>query len=410
MSKIVKNYGCGLRLVVEEMPNYKSVATGVLVCVGSGSEAVNEHGLSHFCEHMLFKGTTRRTGEEITRELSTMGADYNAWTGENATCYHTKGIADNVEQCVDILADMYFNLRFTAEDFDKEGSVIVQEIAMHEDNPRSVVFELANSTFFAGTKYEHSIAGTAKQVKGYKPADIYNYIKKHYIAPKTIISFAGDITLAKAEQLAEKYFVNNYEANNYEPARPISKEIVPAPKTVRKKKKTEQQNVTLLFPVCNKFNDERYVLGVLSSIFNGDMSSRLFINVRERAGLVYTITGGMELTDIGGYYYIYFSCTAKNTRKVIDTIKKEIAVLLADGVTAEELQKVKNIKKAGRLFESENTESVCGRNVGELCEYNKIKTTEEYLAMINKVTAGDILTAAKKYLDINKMITVVVGK
>jgi predicted Zn-dependent peptidase len=308
---------------------------------------------------------------------------------------------------------MYFNLKFTEDDFNKEGSVIVQEIAMHEDNPRSVLFELGNSAFFADTKYEHPIAGTAKEVKSYKPADIYNYIRKHATAPKTIISFAGDITPEAAEKLVEKYFLNNFAAQKPADAAPAAgrtQTTNPAPKRVFKKKDTEQQNVMLLFPVCNQFNDDKYVLSVLGSIFSGDMSSRLFVNVRERAGLVYTIMGGTELADIGGYYFIYFSCTPQNTQIVIDTINNEIAKLLASGVTPEELQKVKNIKRTDRLFESENSEAVNNRNQHELADYGEIKTMEEYLKILDAITIDDINRTAKKYLDMNKAITAIVGK
>jgi predicted Zn-dependent peptidase len=411
MGKIVKNYDCGLRLVVEEMTGFKSVAINVMIMAGSSDEGPNEHGLSHFCEHILFKGTKKRTGEDITRELSTLGVDYNAWTSENATCYHTKGIADNAENCIDILSDMYFNLQFKEDDFNKEGDVIVQEIAMHEDNPRSVLLELGNSAFFAGTKYEHPISGTAKEVKQYKPANLYNYIRKHYVPEKTIVSFAGDITAGEAERLVKKYFINNFKTKS----KPINVKksdnaISPPAQIVQKKKKTEQQNVLLIFPVCNQFNNDKYALSVLGSVFSGDMSSRLFINVRERAGLVYTIFGGTELTDIGGYYYIYFSCTPQNTKIVIDTVKCEITKLLGSGVSADELQKVKNIKRADRLFESENTAGINNRNQDELATHGEIKTAEEYVKIIDAITVEDINAAAKKYLDIDKMTVAVVGK
>jgi predicted Zn-dependent peptidase len=413
MAKFVKNYDCGLRLIVEEMPNYKSVAAAVTVNVGSSDEQKNEHGLSHFCEHMLFKGTKRRTGEEITKELSSLGVEYNAWTSENATCYHTKGIRENTENCCDILADMYFNLQFNKEDFDKESSVIVQEIAMHEDNPRSVLMELANMTFFAGTKYEHPIAGTAKEVKGYKPDDIYNYIKKHYVPAKTVVSFSGDIDAAAAERLVQKYFLCNWSGIKGEAAVNVNNpenSLQPQSKTVSKKKKTEQQNVMLTFPVCNVYNDDKYALSMLGSIFSGDMSSRLFVNVRERLGLVYTIMGGTELTEIGGYYFIYFSCTPENTKIVIETVKNEIAKILNAGVTEEELQKVKNIKKTGILFESENTEAVNSRNTRELIQYGKIKTNEEIFEIINNITTAKVNEIAEKYLNVNRVITAVVGR
>ncbi len=411
MSKIVKNYDCGLRLVVEQMPNYKSVATSVMIGVGSGDEEITEEGLSHFCEHMLFKGTSRRTGEELINELSMLGVDYNAWTSDSATCYHIKGIKSNTEQCVDILSDMFFNLKFKDEEFYKEGDVIVQEIAMYNDNPRAVLFELANSTFFKGTKYAHSVAGKAEQIKAYKPQDIYNFIKKHYIAPKTIISFAGDITLKEAEKLVDKYFLANFPKTKEQAILPCDNgNIQSLALRVKKKKDTEQENVLLMFSVCNQFSEDRYALGLMSSIFAGDMSSRLFLNVRERAGLVYAIRGGLEFSDLGGYFYVYFSCTPSNTNKVIETVKREIDILIKDGVTEEELKKVKNIRKVNRLFENENTESVNNRNSGELRDYGKIKTTEMYLEKINSINESQIKDIAKKYLDIERMMTAIVGK
>ncbi|MDR0384242.1 MAG: insulinase family protein [Christensenellaceae bacterium] len=411
MAKIVKNYPSGLRLIVDEMQNFKSVSTAITIMVGSSDERPNEHGLSHFCEHMLFKGTKKRSGTEIINQLSFLGVDYNAWTGENCTCYHTKGIADNVETTVEILADMYFNLKFNEDDFYKEGDVIVQEIAMHEDNPRSVLFELANSTFFYGTKYQHPIAGTAKDVKSFQPKDVYNYIKKHYIASKTVLSFAGDITLEKAEKLVEKYFTPNFTEFTKPQVLEITDEVLlPKSKEVKKNKKTEQQHVMLSFPVCNQFGHERYALRFLNSIFSGDMSSRLFMNVRERLGLVYTIHGGMELTDIGGYYYIFFSCTPQNTKKVIETIKIEIDKLLKNGITEDELEKTKNQKQTDLLFETENGEAVNSINVDQLIKFNKILPFEERLKIYKDMKVADIDGVARKYLDMNKVIISVVGK
>jgi predicted Zn-dependent peptidase len=287
----------------------------------------------------------------------------------------------------------------------------VQEIAMHGDNPRSVLLELGNSTFFADTKYEHPISGTSKQVKSYQPTDIYNYIKKHYLPQKTIVAFAGDITVAEAQRLVNKYFIPNFSGK----AEPVmidktDSAIIPTAKTVKKKKDIEQQNVLLIFPACNKFDNNKYVLSVFSSIFSGDMSSRLFVNVRERAGLVYTIFGGTEFTDIGGYYFIYFSCTPENTNIVIDTVKCEIEKLLESGVTANELQKVKNIKRTERLFDSENSESVNSGNQYELAEYGVIKTTEEYLKIIDDISVEMVNGVANKYLDIAKMTVAIVGR
>lgn len=411
METIIKQYDNGLRLVVQNMPNYQSVAFSVMVMVGSGDELPDEHGLSHFCEHMLFKGTKRRTGQQIIDELSMLGVDYNAWTSEAATCYHTKGIADNLPQCVDILSDMYFNLNFEPADFAKEGDVIVQEIAMHEDRPTSVLYDQLNSHFFGGTKYEHTVLGTAQEIKNYQPEAIYRYIKKHYIAPNTIIALAGNVTLAQAEALVQKYFLPYYPTTKAESKlRPAVAPITPVAQQVKKKKDTEQQHVALVFPVCNQFSDDRYALELLSLIFGGDMSSRLFINVREKLGLVYSIHSDIELCDIGGYFAIAFSCTPKNTTKVIEVVSREINLLLEQGVTAAELDKARNFRRTKKLFESESTLAVNSNNADELAMYGQIQTTQDYLAHLAAVDVPGLNAVIHRYFDLSKMSTFIVGK
>lgn len=410
-NKIIKTYDNGLRLVVEPMPGFQSVAFSMMVFVGSGDELPGEYGLSHFCEHMLFKGTNRRTGQQIIDELSQLGVQYNAWTSEAATCYHTKGVAANLPQCMDILADMYFNLKFTPADFDKEGNVIVQEIAMHQDIPQSVLYDVANAAFFKGTKYEHPVIGFVKDIKRYQPDDIYRYIKKHYTAPNTIIALAGDITLAKAESLVKQYFLKNFPKTKATPKQRENKQTIsPVPVSVKKKKDTEQQHVALVFPVCNQFADDRYALKLLSFIFGGDMSSRLFINVREKAGLVYSISIALDFADIGGSLTIEFSCTPKNTKKVIATVNREIDTLLADGVTDAELAKVKNAVRINALFSSENTVRVNDQNADKLREYGAIETIAAYLQKVDALTVADLNAVARKYLDKAKMSTIIVGK
>ena len=192
-------------MIVRHMPNFKSVATSVHVSVGSRDEEKNEWGLSHFVEHMLFKGTKTRSAEQIAQTLSSLGVQYNAYTSNTATCYHTKGLITNLDDCCDILSDMYFNLQFTNEDFKREAEVIVQEITMHDDNPRHVLYDLCSETFFDGTAYAHPIAGTIKSVRSFKPKSVHDYIAKHYTAPNTIISFAGDISAQQAEMMVKKY-------------------------------------------------------------------------------------------------------------------------------------------------------------------------------------------------------------
>jgi len=397
-------------MIVRQMPNFKSVATSVYVGVGSRDEESDEHGLSHFVEHMLFKGTETRKGEEIAQTLSNLGVEYNAYTSTNATCYHTRGLITNLDTCCDILSDMYFNMKFADDEFYREADVIIQEIAMRDDHPRSALSELCALTFFDGTPYGHSIAGTIKDVRSFKPADIHKYVKKHYTASNTVIAFAGDISLAQAELMIKKYFLSKFKGKAKPNLRVLEdKKLIPQSKFAKRKKSIEQQNIAVLFPACNSSHDDKYTLTFVNEIMSADMSSRLFLSVRDKLGLVYSISGGLHLTPLGGYYYIWFSCTPKNTETVLKTIAAEIARFKKDGVTADEMQKVKNQKQSERLFEGENVELVNQRNVTLLSEFNAIETTEQFLAKINKITAADVFATAQKYLNYDNAIVAAVG-
>ena len=411
MENIIKTYPCGLRMIVRPMPSFKSVATSVHIGTGSRNEEENEFGLSHFVEHMLFKGTPTRSAEQIAKTLSNLGVDYNAYTSYTATCFHTKGLITNLDECCDVLSDMYFNLKFKDDEFHREAEVIVQEIVMHDDNPRSALGDLAANTFFNGTDYGHPIAGSVKSVRAFKPEDIYAYVKKHYTPQNTIISFSGDITVEKAEAMVKKYWLSKYKDKREPNIKPLTGEnLLPKKTEAKLNKKINQHNVAVLFPTVNFLNDDRYVLAFVKGIMSSGMSSRLFISVRERLGLVYTIGGGLHLTDIGGYYFVQFSCTPKNTNKVLKTVAAEIERIKREGVTEEEVQKVKNIKRASRLFESEDVEASNQRNVSQLSDLGFIETAEDYLSHIDKITVSDVNAAVKKYLNLDKAIICVVGK
>jgi len=417
IKNIIKTYPNGLRMIVRHMPNFKSVSTNVYIAVGSRHEQEAEHGLAHFVEHMLFKGTTTRSAEDIAGTLDGLGVDVNAYTSNNETCYYTRGLASNVDVCMDILSDMYFNNKFSDEEFKKEAEVIVQEILMRDDDPRQAMFNLARETFFAGTELGHEIAGTVDGIRGYIPADIGSFITKHYVAPKTIISFAGDITVERAEELVAKYFLENFEKHgNDKPSKPRIKTTkdtaILKPKTqfVKKKKDIEQHNVAILIPTINNVHADRYVWSYIYEILVGSMSSRLFMSVREKLGLVYTISGGISLYDLGGYFYIWFSCTPDNTKLVLETTKSEIEKFIRDGASKEELSKVRNTRTAEELYRAENVSATNGKNVTSLSEFNEIKTTEDFLEQINAVTNDDIKRVAMEFLNFNNAIIAAVGQ
>jgi predicted Zn-dependent peptidase len=306
---------------------------------------------------------------------------------------------------------MYFNAKFSDDDFRRECEVIEQEIIMHDDNPRHALGDLCMETYFAGTKYGHPIAGSVKSVKSFKPQMVYDFIQKHYVAEKTILAFAGDITAEQIERVVKKYWVNRYKDYRAKPVlAAFAKEgYVPSATISRRKKKISQHNVGILFPACTVNSDDRYTLRAVREIFSGDMSSRLFVSVREKLGLVYSIRGGMDLFDMGGFYYINFSCVPKNTQKVIDTISAEIDRIKAEGVTDDEVQKFKNKRRSDRLFGAEDVENTNQRNATQLWDLGAIETVEQYLKRIDKITALDVKKAAEKYLDMERAQLCVVG-
>lgn len=412
MKPQIKTYPSGMRLIVHQMPNFKSVSVNVYVAVGSRDEEKDEHGLSHFVEHMLFKGTTTRSAEDIAQTLDGLGVELNAYTSNDATCYWTKGIASNTEKCIEVLSDMYFNTRFSDEDFYKEAEVIVQENIMRDDEPRGAMFDLARETFFEGTPLGHSIGGTVESVRGFKPCDIYNYIKKHYVPEKTILSFAGDITIEAAEKLAIKYFEGVYKSKSKPKIKKTPTDLMVVPKRVfvSKVKDTEQENVTLFFPIINNVHPDRYVWAFIYEILASGMSSRLFLSVREKLGLVYSISGGVALYDIGGYFYVWFSCTPNNTEKVLKTIKQEFFNFVKKGATDEEMEKVRNQRECQELFNAEQTQVLGTRNATSLAEFNKIKPIEEYLGDLNAVTKEDILRVAGELLNFDNVVIGAVGR
>jgi len=411
MENIVKSYPCGLRVIVRPMPNYKSVCTSVHVGVGSRNEERFEFGLAHVVEHMLFKGTKTRSCEQIAQTLSNLGVQYNAYTSNTATCFHTKGLLTNLDDCCDVLSDMYFNLQFSDDDFRREIEVIRQEIVQVDDNPKHALGDLTMENYFKGTKYEHPVQGTEKSVKSFKPQMVHDFIKKHYVAEKTILSFAGDITMEQVERVVKKYWLNRYKEYRAKPVvATFSGQVHEAAPTIAKrKKKIGQQNVAVVFPACNVVSSDKYVFAFIHGILSGDMSSRLFSSVREKLGLVYSIHGGFDLFDIGGYYFIWFSCTPKNTQKVLDTIAEEIEKMTAEGVTEEEMQRIRNNRRSHRLFEIEDVERTNQRNATQLWELGAIETAEQYLTKIDKVRAENVLEVAKKYLDLDKIQINVVG-
>ena len=409
----IKTYSSGLRLVVEEMVGFTSVAFNIHVGIGALEEDDTNRGISHLIEHMLFKGTETRTAFQIANELKNIGAISNAYTGRDETVFYTRSVADYVENCVDILSDMLLNSKFDEKELKREKKVVVEEIKMYKDDPSSVCVEITDSSFYAGSPYATNIIGTKKSVLAITRQQILDYLAKNYIPENIVISFCGNITFEKAKELTEKYFQPLLNGESKPNTRSFVRNVYPD-KPIAKVcyKDNSQSEVCISYPMVSSYSKEKYAAFLLNIVWGSgaNMSSRLFQRIREKKGLVYQIYSTINHCEYGGDTSICFSTSTKNVPIALKEIKKEINKLIKYGITEEELKSAKTCIYTAELLRQENTNSVAISNSRELMHYGEIIGIKEYLRRINEVTLEDVNNIIKYIYDNNHFVISCVGK
>lgn len=404
-----KVYPNGLRLVVDEMKNFESCAFHILVCTGSVNEDESNYGISHFIEHMLFKGTEKRTASQIVRELDSLGANVNAYTDKSETVYYTKSTGDNVESCVEILSDMLYNSVFDEKEMSREKKVVLEEIAMYQDDAFSCAEMLASSSFYCGTPYAPDVAGTKKSVRGIKRKDIKEYMQRFYTPSNIVISFAGNITLKKAEKLVEKYFKTDECLNN---AKTELKKCSPTikSKVSKKYKDNEQSHICITYPALDLNDERRTALNVFNIAWGGGMSSLLFQVIREKLGLVYSIGCSAGANTAGGDTTIHFATTDKNVPVALKTIRQIIDEIVKNGIPEKTFETAKKYYMNSLKLAYENTSAVSLANAKRLAYLNKVTTKQEIVEKIEKVTNNDVSELVKKIYNNENFTISYVGK
>ena len=390
-----KVYNNGLKLVVEEMPNFDSCAFYVMVKTGSINETPGFYGISHFIEHMLFKGTKKRNSFEITNAFAQIGASVNAYTSNAETAYFTKSVGENVESCAEIISDMLFNSVFDEKEMSAEKKVVCEEIAMYSDDPNAVCEINVNKIFYNGTEYSRDVAATQEDVNSLTYEKIKNYMNKNYAPKNIIISFAGNITMEKAEEIVEKYYVNNFKSvDNF------NETVVKMPRQNEHQivayKDNQQSVLCISYPALLGKDENEYALKVMNYILGVGMSSRLFQTIREKLGLVYGIHSSTNLNSAYGDITISLSTTNKNVPLALSKIKEEIIFLAKNGVNKEEfdIAKVRFISNIKMAYE--NTSNVSVSNAKDYLFYNEVLTKDQIIDKINKVTIEDVNKIAKE--------------
>ncbi len=396
----------GLRLVYEKIPYVRSVSVGIWVGTGSRNETLTNNGISHFIEHMLFKGTAKRTAKDIAECIDAIGGQINAFTGKECTCYYTKTLDTHLNIAVDVLSDMFFNSSFESDDIDVEKRVVIEEIGMYEDTPEELVHDIFSEMVWDGNSLGYPILGTDLCINKFDKDMINKYMSEFYTPYNTVISVAGNFEEEQLIELVNKYFQNwEHKANfnnKFSPAQYKVNKIV-------REKDTEQVHLCMGFEGIEHGNDKLYSLLSLNNILGGGMSSRLFQKIREKRGLVYSIYSYPSTYQGSGLFVIYAGMNPEYLQTVIDLTKEELNLIINEGITKDELDKTKEQLKGNYILGLESTSSRMNSIGKSELMLGKINTPEEILQKIDKVNMDSIEEMIKRVFDFKKMSISAVG-
>lgn len=382
----------------------------VMYPVGSRYESEKMSGVSHYIEHLMFKGTKKRKNTlTLTREIDRLGAEYNAFTGKEYTAYYIKVDVKYTQIALDILSDMLFNSTFDSKEMEKEKPVIVEELHMYRDNPMINIENMFEEKLYTGA-LGRDIGGTDKHVLGFKRDDVLAFKEKYYHTKGMTVVIAGKMD-DKIKTMVEQYFgmegstktiSANFEKGSYASGKKQDRIGV-------ENKKTDQSQLMLGFPGFSHTDERNYAASVMNTIFGGSMSSRLFIQVRERRGLAYMVRSGSEHYRDIGYVSIRAGLENKNVNKAIGVIQKEIENLVKKGVTKRELADAKTHIRGSVTLSFEDSSSQANWFARQALFQPKLHTPEEELQKLEAVTLSDVQAVAKQIFDWNKIRVGIIG-
>lgn len=397
-----------LRIITAPMQETQTVTVVAMVGVGSRYESEKEAGLSHFIEHMFFKGTKKRpTALAISEELDAIGGEFNAFTSKDATGYYVKVDARHIDIALDVVSDMYLNSKIEEVELEKEKGTILQELNMYEDMPMRNVGDVFEELLYPENNLGRSIIGYKKTISNFKRKDFLAYMKKFYLSNDTVVCVAGKFDDKKITAQIKKYFAEMQEGAKPKIKKVIEKQKAPAVKI--KFKKTDQTQLILGVRAYNLFSEKRFALSLLSIILGGNMSSRLFIEVRERKGLAYYVRTSIEAFDDCGYIATQAGVEHKNLELAIKTILGEYVKIATEKVSEKELSKAKEYIKGKMVMGMEASDEVAMFFIGQEISRREILKKDEIFKRIDMVTVDDILAVAKDVFRIEKINLAIIG-
>lgn len=389
--RIMKN---GLRVVMEEMPAYRSISIGIWVKVGSMYENKLNNGMAHVIEHMMFKGTSRRTAADIANEMTAIGGNMDAFTCKDCTCYYAKTLDIYGKQALDILGDMLCNSLFDAKELKKELGVILEEIDMYEDSPEDLVHEHLQKEVWKGHPLGYLISGEKAQVAGFSRERVLEFFRKYYCAENMVISVAGHFDTEQMYEWLCSYFEAIPEGERSDPG----KAPVYTPVLWTREKDIEQNHLCLAFNCCTVLSEERYVMTVANNILGGNMNSRLFMKIRDELGLTYSIYSYGSSYEQAGLFQIYAAMQPSQTEQVLEAIFNENKRMICDGVSGDELRIALQQIKAELILGYESSYNRMSGLGKSLLIRDRVVSLEENLENISRVSREDVRDFFEAYL------------
>lgn len=394
----------GVRILTEPVAGVRSASLGIWVGTGSRHETAAENGAAHFIEHMLFKGTGTRTAAGIAQEMDAIGAQVNAFTTKENTCFYVRALDTHLPQAVDVLCDMFFHSAFRQEDVDTERGVILEEIGMYADNPEDICSERLAAAVYKGSSLARPILGKASTLKNLTGDVLRSWRNDHYLPGETVVSLAGSFSDAVVEDLKCRFSAIQPKA------RSRGKPAAYRSAITLKRKAIEQNHVTLAFPGLPYGDDRRFALQLLSFVLGGGMSSRLWQEVRETRGLCYSIYSYGAGHEDTGLFGIYTALSRETEQQALDAIVSVLKSLVQDGITEEELSRAREQSKAGVLMGLESTQSRMSHLGRSTLLTGKVLSPDEIISAYDAVTREDVLSVARSIFDFGQSSVSAVGR
>jgi len=396
----------GLRIVYEDIPFVRSVSFGIWVKNGSRHEDADTNGISHFIEHMLFKGTTKRDAKAIADAMDEIGGQVNAYTSKEYTCYYTRTLDSHFDVALDILGDMFFNSKFDDGDIKKECNVILEEISMYEDTPEDVVHDLLQSAIYKNSPLGFSILGTEKSISSFNHNIFKDYMKRRYTPANTVISVAGNLSECNAVQKIKEVF-DKLESSDISEESPTN---IYRPAFIKKEKDIEQVHLCVGFPGIASGTDDAYTMAIINTMLGGGMSSRLFQKIREERGLAYSVysyhTGFMDT----GLFAVYAALNPAQIADVMGLILEELrGICKSDGINQKQLNKTKEQLKSNYILSLESVASRMNSIGRNMLMHNRVVTADELIQKIDAVNLDGFYALCERIFKMDQMSLSVVG-